>query len=113
MRRYLKRLAPDLDLRRVETASEALAVLADWNPELVLLDLRLPGMSGVDALERIKANADWRGIPVVVLTSSTDERDIRACYERGASAYVPKPFGDEAEQRYGALAEFWLKAVAV
>lgn len=60
-------------------------------PGIILLDLNLPGTDGRDVLEEIKQDADLKTIPVVVLTTSTDERDIEACYQFGANSYVQKP----------------------
>ncbi|EPE99624.1 response regulator [Rhizobium grahamii] len=58
---------------------------------LVLLDLNLPDMSGIDILEQIKANEHTRRLPVVVLTTTDDEREIQKCYDLGANVYITKP----------------------
>jgi DNA-binding response OmpR family regulator len=58
---------------------------------LVLLDLNLPDMTGADILACIKANAHLRRVPVVVLTTTDDSREIQRCYDLGANAYVTKP----------------------
>lgn len=58
---------------------------------LLLLDLNLPDMSGLDILERVKGNAHLKCIPVVVLTTTDDAREIRRCYDLGANAYITKP----------------------
>ncbi len=58
---------------------------------LVLLDLNLPDMSGLDILERIKANVHTRRIMVIVLTTTDDPREIARCYDLGANVYVSKP----------------------
>ena len=60
-------------------------------PALVLLDLNMPGMDGREVLKAMKADDRLRRIPVVVLTTSDDPRDIEACYELGANSYVHKP----------------------
>lgn len=60
-------------------------------PGIILLDLNLPGTDGREVLEEIKQDPDLKQIPVVVLTTSTDERDIEACYKFGANSYVQKP----------------------
>ncbi|CAN7342901.1 response regulator [Rhizobium sp. LjRoot30] len=58
---------------------------------LVLLDLNLPDMSGIDILEQIKSNEHTRRLPVVVLTTTDDEREIQKCYDLGANVYITKP----------------------
>ena len=61
-------------------------------PQLILLDLNMPGMDGKQFLEIVKTEAELKAIPVIMLTSSQSPSDIRACYERHASCYVVKPF---------------------
>lgn len=61
------------------------------NPKVVLLDLKLPKVDGLEVLERIKTDPDLRAIPVVVLTSSREERDLLRSYDIGTNAYVVKP----------------------
>ena len=60
-------------------------------PGVILLDLNLPGTDGRQVLTEIKNNERLRDIPVVVLTTSADERDITACYRAGANSYIQKP----------------------
>jgi len=58
---------------------------------LILLDLNLPDMTGVDILEKVKTNPHTRRTPVVVLTTTDDDREIRRCYDLGANVYITKP----------------------
>ena len=60
-------------------------------PTLILLDLKLPKMDGLEVLERIRQSERTRYLPVVVLTSSKDDRDILSSYSRGCNSYVRKP----------------------
>jgi CheY-like chemotaxis protein len=60
-------------------------------PGVILLDLNLPGTDGRQVLSEIKNSERLRDIPVVVLTTSADERDITACYRAGANSYIQKP----------------------
>ncbi|HST95303.1 MAG TPA: response regulator [Microvirga sp.] len=65
--------------------------IRDAGPLLVLLDLNLPDMSGVDILTQLKADATLRLAPVVVLTTTDDQREIQRCYDLGANVYITKP----------------------
>ena len=60
-------------------------------PGVILLDLNLPGTDGREVLQEIKGNDQLRQIPVIVLTTSTDDRDVNACYQAGANSYIQKP----------------------
>ena len=62
---------------------------------LILLDLNLPDMAGVDILSRIKANSHVKRSPVIVLTTTDDAREIQKCYDLGANLYVTKPVNYE------------------
>ena len=65
--------------------------MAAQKPDLILLDLNMPGIDGRHVLNIIKADSTLRSIPVVVLTTSTDPRDIAECYDMGANSYIQKP----------------------
>jgi DNA-binding response OmpR family regulator len=58
---------------------------------LILLDLNLPDMSGIDILEKVKSNQHTKRLPVVILTTTDDEREIQRCYDLGANVYITKP----------------------
>ena len=62
---------------------------------LILLDLNLPDMTGVDILTKLKANEHLRPAPVIVLTTTDDQREIQRCYDLGASVYITKPLDYE------------------
>lgn len=81
-------------------------------PGVILLDLNMPGTDGRQVLTEIKADDELKKIPVIVLTTSADERDIEACYASGANSYVQKPVDLDgfiaAIQR---LADYWFEIV--
>jgi CheY-like chemotaxis protein len=61
------------------------------NPAVILLDIKMPRMDGIEVLEAIRNNPSLQMIPVVMLTSSREEPDLKRCYEIGVNAYVVKP----------------------
>ena len=67
----------------------------DGRPLLVLLDLNLPDMRGTDILARLKEHEALRRTPVIVLTTTDDQREIQRCYDLGCNAYVTKPLSYE------------------
>lgn len=75
---------------------EALAFIERWDagddqPLLILLDLKLPRIDGLEVLHRFKSHPIFRVIPIVVLTTSTEENDIQRAYRSGANSYIVKP----------------------
>lgn len=89
-----RHLANPIEVAR--DGEEALSWIPRWEageatPLLILLDLKLPRVSGLEVLEQWKAHAVSRAIPVVVLSSSAEDRDIQTAYELGANSYIVKP----------------------
>ena len=77
-------------------------------PSLIVLDLRLPGMSGLDVLVKIKSDRQLRRTPVVILSSSDEPLDIERCFDAGANAFVTKsPNHDEFCASLSRIADFW------
>jgi CheY-like chemotaxis protein len=80
------------------------------NPALILLDLKMPKVTGLDVLRTIKADHKTASIPVVVLTSSREESDLATCYRLGANAYVVKPVDySEFHKAVTELGTFWAR----
>jgi len=79
----------------------------DQNPRLILLDLKLPKMDGIEVLRQIKAEQRTRLIPVVMVTSSAEARDIAKSYELGVNSYVVKPVEFEQFSETVAQAGFY------
>ena len=79
-------------------------------PQVVLLDLNLPRISGLEVLERVRAHAKTKLLPVVILTSSIEERDLVNGYSLGANSYVQKPVDfDRFVDAVGQIGSYWLR----
>lgn len=118
IRDSLEEVSPHLDITVLDNGAKALDYLshvggtvAERNaplPDLVLLDLNLPKISGHEVLSEARKNSDLRTLPIVVVTSSDATRDIMTSYELGANSYVTKPGELASFQRtVKALGNFW------
>ncbi len=103
----------------VEDGEEAMAFLrrqgrhaAAPPPDLILLDLNMPRMNGLEVLAEIKQHPVWKRIPVVMMTSSDKEQDIISAYDRHANCYVTKPLDmEQFIEAVRSIEDFWLSIV--
>jgi CheY-like chemotaxis protein len=110
--RALKKANIVNDIHVARDGSEAMDVLfgpEPLRPQVILLDLKLPKIDGLEVLRRIRASEDTRMFPVVVLTSSDEESDVVRSYQLGVNSYIRKPvnFSDFAEATRQ-LGMYWL-----
>ncbi|HLG40263.1 MAG TPA: response regulator [Chitinophagaceae bacterium] len=78
-------------------------------PKLVLLDIQMPKVNGIEVLQKIKADPRTKAVPVVILTSSKEDPDIQKCYALGANSYIVKPVNfDGFAQAIKNLGFYWL-----
>jgi two-component system, response regulator len=108
------------EIRRATSGEECLRLLSEnqhehrANPRLVLLDLNTPLGDGRDALRGIRQNERLRALPLVVLSTSSNPRDVEFCYAAGANAYHTKPLNYPAHLKtLQAIFDYWLSQVAL
>ena len=105
-------------VRLARNGAEALAIVfgdgsrggPPLRPRLIVLDLKLPKVSGLEVLRRIKTTPRTQTIPVVILSSSQENRDLAECYQSGANSYLVKPMDfDEFAELIRLLGRYWLQ----
>jgi two-component system, cell cycle response regulator DivK len=89
-------LASDYALAEATTGEEGLALAERERPDLILMDIQLPGMDGYEVTRRIKANPALRHIPIIAVTSYALSGDDQKAFEAGCNDYVTKPFSPRA-----------------
>lgn len=117
--RAMKKEIAGLNLKHVEDGAEALDFIfckgsyegkPQENPRLVLLDLNMPKISGLEVLTKIRADKKTRRIPVVVFSSSKEDSDVKNCYDLGVNSYIVKPVEfKDFTQTLSSLSHYWLR----
>jgi CheY-like chemotaxis protein len=80
-----------------------------FSPKVVLLDIQMPKVNGIEVLQKIKSDSRTKSLPVVILTSSKEDPDIQRCYDLGANSYIVKPVNFESfAQAIKNLGFYWL-----
>ena len=88
------KMHPDFDVRTAASGDEALRLLGEgsWRPTLIMIDVMMPGLTGPEVLERLRADPDKADIPVVFVTARARSQDIAGYMEKGAAGVFTKPF---------------------
>jgi CheY-like chemotaxis protein len=118
--RFLHQSSAIIPIHRCVNGDQALAFLYNTGiyanrksaprPKLVLLDLNLPGTDGREVLCQIKRDEHLKTIPVIVFTTSSNPKDIEACYRKGANSYIVKPINvEQLKQNVQTFLNFWLE----
>ena len=118
--RQLKKAGPSSNIFHVKDGEEALDFIfatgkyagqrdLQYIPKVILLDIQMPKVNGIEVLEKIKADSRTNTIPVVILTSSNQSPDIKKCYSLGINSYIVKPVDFETYARViNELGLYWL-----
>ncbi|MEO8406214.1 MAG: response regulator [Chitinophagaceae bacterium] len=113
---FFNRIVNKLGDYKFKTSEDGASVIKmleeekDFEPEMILLDINLPGMNGFEILQYVRTKTAYKNIPVIMFTSSDDDNDIKKSYEFGANAYLIKP--DSLRSLQEVLTDtfnFWLK----
>ena len=110
MKRTLSLLELNHSLTEAKDAEIALEILQGNNrfPDLILLDLNMPKISGIEFLEILKSSENFRHIPTVVLTTSDNKTDLEECYKIGVSGYILKPLKyEDYVKKIEAVLTYW------
>ncbi|NLR40506.1 response regulator [Novosphingobium sp. ERW19] len=85
-------LDPDLEVRTSASGSDALALVEQWKPQLILLDFMMPDLDGPATLRLLRQNSSLDEVPVVFITARTSSRDVESLLASGAAGVLAKPF---------------------
>jgi len=88
--------ASGLEIRTAADAEDALAVLESFSPRMILMDIQLPGMNGLDLTRKLKSDPAHRGIIIIALSASAMESEVREALSAGCDAFISKPFDPQA-----------------
>ena len=116
LKRVLGRLRPEVNVVHSADGLAALGALEDAGsrrPDLIIMDIRMPRMSGREALVEIKNDARLRSIPVIMMSTSKDDVDVTYCYDHHANAYVTKSFSTRDTETMENLVRFWLETAGL
>ena len=98
-----KKAAPSMQITTSGSGDEALSLLrstSNSKPKMILLDLRMPGKTGIDVLKELKSDPNLRKIPVCIFSNGDLEAEVCECYEQGASCFLKKPEGLEEMKKF-------------
>jgi DNA-binding response OmpR family regulator len=95
---------------RARSVHEARELLAGNRPALVVVDFHLPGKCGLDLLRELRELESFRSVPIVMMSGTESENDMRAAFDHGANSFLRKPFDPEQYvKRVGQLVKYWLE----
>jgi CheY-like chemotaxis protein len=103
-------------ITEAHNAEVALELLREkkYKPDIIILDLNMPKINGIELLRILKSNDLLKYIPIVILTTSTNQRDVKECYEMGIAGYLLKPLKyDDYVKIIKGLIDYWSQNVLI
>jgi CheY-like chemotaxis protein len=110
MERTVSLLKLNHKITEARSVDEAFTILAqkEYFPDIILLDLNMPKVSGIEFLSILKKNSDLKHIPTIILTTSNNQKDLKKCYDIGISGYIIKPLKyDEYVEKIKIVLSYW------
>src|SRR6185369_4382449 len=92
---YRQQMIPHFEVSTAQTYEDAMAALTGRTPDLIVLDMVMPQVNGLEFLDILKSTQNFRDIPVVMVSAELDPRIVRQCFQKGASDFVRKPYDTE------------------
>lgn len=113
VKRALKKVDGNITISTATDGKTALSTISNAdtsvNYKLILLDIHLPGITGIDLVQKIRAHKAFTYTPIIMLSTSDNSKDVEACYQRGANAYLVKPVGIQPlVNTLKSVCDFWL-----
>jgi len=113
VKRALKKVDSNITLSTATDGKTALATVSNpsmnVNYKLILLDIHLPGITGIELVQKIREQKALAYTPIIMLSTSDNPKDVEACYQRGANAYLVKPMGIQPlVNTLKSVCDFWL-----
>jgi len=107
-KRSISNIVDDYDLSLSNNGKEAFFEIDKEIPDLIILDLNMPDINGIEFLTILKNDDELKHIPVIILTTSNNDRDISECYRLGIAGYVLKPLKyDDYESKIKSILRYW------
>ena len=109
VKRALKKVDSSITLSTATDGKTALSTVSNVSYKLILLDIHLPGINGIELVQKIREQKALAYTPIIMLSTSDNPKDIEACYQRGANAYLVKPVGIQPlVNTLKSICDFWL-----
>jgi len=108
--RAIKKCRPDIKLIQAVDGNDALKSVATERPDLIIMDIQMPKLNGRETLHILKSDPAFSSIPIIMMSTSSNDEDVEYCYQQHANAYLTKTVGKQSSDLQRLLA-FWFGSV--